>query len=875
MRSIDACAQRASSSAAQRSRQGGHGRRTNGRNGNGTRNGRNGVQLPPRGRRERARRRARARSRRRLIVLAVLVVVLAAIAALVGGAFTGASAALSCDLSSLRPVTIGQNSFIYAADGSNLGSIPAERNRQPRGIEDIAHWVPEATVAIEDRRFYNHIGVDVSGVLRALVKNVEAGKIVEGGSTITQQLVRNLYIGNEKSFSRKAKEACLAIKLDSAWSKEKILETYLNQVYFGNHAYGVEAASQTYFSKPSSKLKLVEAALLAGLPQAPSVFDPFNRPSEAVARRNDVLKAMRDSGDIDEARYRDAIAKPLKLKRGELYTRIREPYFFSYVRDLLIKEYGVSTVRSGGLKVYTTIDPRYQNAAVRAIKDTLNQSGDPASALVSINPDNGAIRAMNAVAPERKNLQFNLAAQGRRQAGSSFKTFVLTEAIEEGINPSTTYLSAPFRWQPDPTCSASVDPNCVWDVSTFDNSYVGRTSISAATLRSDNSVYARLTLDVGPENVADIAHRMGIKTKLEPVASIGLGSNAVSVLEMASAYATLAAGGVYSEPMAIRKVVLANGREDDEAGWGEVEAQAGLLGRGRVRGDEDPRGERPRRDRHRRLLRAARRRQDGHDRRLRRRLVLRLHAGPCDGRLGRLPERADRDAERPRDLRLGRLVPGHDLAPLHGGGALSARRSATSRTRRTRPSGRRSRASTRSRALSRRPRSESTESTTTKEAPTAPPPTTTTPPPPTTTAHRRPRRRRPLPGPAAASYSRRCRMRQRLASRRGRPPSARRGPAARSRARPRARGGAGADRACFWPGARRAGRLGRRPPALPELGDGRLCRAGRGRAPARSRSSARPRRAAPSDGRSRRARPFGSPRAASCRRAPTRSFLSS
>jgi penicillin-binding protein 1A len=534
------------------------------------RNGPKGVQLPPRGRRERQRRRSRARSRRRLIVLAALVVVIAGIAAVAGGAFTGASAALSCDLSSLRPVTIGQNSFIYAADGSTLGAIPAERNRQPRSLDDIAHWVPEATVAIEDRRFYSHIGVDVSGVLRALVKNVEAGKIVEGGSTITQQLVRNLYIGNEKSFSRKAKEACLALKLDNAWSKEKILETYLNQVYFGNHAYGVEAAAQTYFSKPSAKLTLVQAALLAGLPQAPSVFDPFNRPSEAVARRNDVLKAMRDSGDIDEARYRDAIAKPLKLKRGELYTRIREPYFFSYVRDLLIKEYGVSTVRSGGLKVYTTIDPRYQNAAVRAIKDTLNQPGDPASALVSINPDNGAIRAMNAVAPQRKNLQFNLAAQGRRQAGSAFKTFVLTESIEEGINPSTTYLSAPFRWQPDPTCSAAVDPNCVWDVSTFDNSYIGRTSIAAATLRSDNTVYARLTLDVGPENVADVAHRMGITTKLEPVASIGLGSNAVSVLEMASAYATLSAGGVYSEPMAIRKVILANGKEDDEAGWGKA-----------------------------------------------------------------------------------------------------------------------------------------------------------------------------------------------------------------------------------------------------------------------------------------------------------------
>jgi penicillin-binding protein 1A len=496
-----------------------------------------------------------------------LVAVLAAITA---GAFTGASAALSCDLSSLRPVAIGQNSFIYAADGSLLGSIPAERNRQPRKLAEISPLVVQGAIAIEDRRFYSHMGVDVSGILRAAVKNVQAGEIVEGGSTITQQLVRNLYIGNEKSFARKTKEACLALKLDGEWTKDRILETYLNQVYFGNHAYGIEAAAQTYFSTSAKELGLAQAALLVGLPQAPSAYDPFNRESEAVSRRNEVLRAMLDSGDITQERYRKAIAKPLKLKRGELYTKIREPYFFSYVRDLLIKEYGVSTVRSGGLKVYTTIDPRYQRHAMSAIRDTLNQPGDPASALVSINPANGAIRAMAAVAPQRKNLQFNLAAQGRRQAGSAFKTFVLAKAIEEGVNPSTSYLSAPFTWQPDPTCSAAMDPNCVWEVSTFDHSYVGTTSIYAATLRSDNTVYARLTLDVGPENVADLAHRMGIKTKLEPVASIGLGSNAVSVLEMASAYATLAAGGVYSEPMAIRKVILANGRDDDEAGWGDA-----------------------------------------------------------------------------------------------------------------------------------------------------------------------------------------------------------------------------------------------------------------------------------------------------------------
>ena len=542
-----------------------------GRNGTSARarNGNGGVRPPTRGRRERARRRKAARGKRRALVLLLLIGGISMLAAVAAGVFTGASAALACDLSSLRPVAIGQNSFIYAADGSLLGSIPAERNRTPRALDDISPLVQEAAIAIEDRRFYDHMGVDVSGIVRAAVKNLEAGQIVEGGSTITQQLVRNLYIGNEKSFNRKAKEACLALKLDAEWSKEKILETYLNQVYFGNHAYGIEAAAQTYFSKSAKDLGLAQAALLAGLPQAPSVYDPFNRESEAVSRRNEVLRAMLESEMITREQYDRAIAKPLRLERGELYTKIREPYFFSYVRDLLIKEYGVSTVRSGGLKVYTTIDPRYQRHAMSAIRDTLNQPGDPASALVSINPGNGAIRAMAAVAPQRKNLQFNLAEQGRRQAGSAFKTFVLAEAIEEGVNPATSYLSAPFTWQPDPTCSKAMNPDCVWEVATFDHSYVGVTSISSATLRSDNTVYARLTLDVGPENVADLAHRMGIKTKLEPVASIGLGSNAVSVLEMASAYATLAAGGVYSEPMAIRKVILANGQDDDEAGWGE------------------------------------------------------------------------------------------------------------------------------------------------------------------------------------------------------------------------------------------------------------------------------------------------------------------
>ena len=565
---------------------------TNGaaRRANGGRHGAGRAGLPPGARRRERLRRERVRKARRRLLVAVPFVVLVALAgSLVGGAFTGASAfRSSCDLESLRPVTIGQNSFVHAADGSLLGSIPAERNRQPLALARMSPLLARATVAIEDRRFYDHRGLDIPGIARAAVRNLERGRIVEGGSTITQQLVRNLYVGNERSFERKLKEGCLALKVEAEglrswgsppaepherrrWTKARILETYLNQVYFGNHAYGVEAAAQTYFAKSARRLRLSEAALLAGLPQAPSVFDPFSRPDEAVARRNDVLRAILVAGYITEEQYDGAVQARLRLKRGELYTKIREPYFFSFVREQLIKQYGVSMVRSGGLKVYTTIDRRLQREAVAAIKETLYEPTDPASAIVSIDPRTGAIRAMTAVVPgTRRRLQFNLAAQGKRQAGSAFKTFVLTEAVEEGINPSTTnYLSAPFRWQPDPTCSEAVDPNCVWEVETYDKSYVGPTTIAAATLRSDNTVYARLTLDVGPENVVEIAHEMGIETKLEPVASIGLGSNSVSVLEMTSAYATLAAQGIYSEPRAIRKVVLANGRVDDEAGWGK------------------------------------------------------------------------------------------------------------------------------------------------------------------------------------------------------------------------------------------------------------------------------------------------------------------
>ena len=452
--------------------------------------------------RMRRRRRHRSRAQRRRRTKKMILTGFGGFAALlVVVGMTGAGIVFTnCDLSNLRPVAIGQNSFVYAADGSLLGSIQTAENRQVVTMDQISPWMPKAVVAIEDRRFYEHGGVDYVGIIRAAIADLRARKAVQGASTITQQLVRNLYIPNhERTIDRKLKEVCLARKLDASWSKEKILTAYMNQVFYGHNAYGVEAAAQTYFSKPALELTLPEAALLAGLPQAPSDYDPVYNGAAALTRRNEVLKAMLDNSDITQAQYAEAVATPIRLKLGKMYTSIKEPYFFSYVKDALVKQYGAETVRTGGLKVYTTIDPRLQRLARKAIKDTLYNSDDPASAVIAIDPRTGAIRAMTGVIPGRPNNQFNLAAQAKRQPGSTFKVFVLTSAIEQGMNPYTTYYtSAPFTYQPDPYSAP-------WQVHTYSNSYAGSISVANATLESDNTVYAQLILDTGVENVAEMA----------------------------------------------------------------------------------------------------------------------------------------------------------------------------------------------------------------------------------------------------------------------------------------------------------------------------------------------------------------------------------
>jgi penicillin-binding protein 1A len=496
----------------------------------------------------------RPRRRRRTLVVLAIVVPLAVLAATAAGGAVYFSS--SCDLGALRPVRQADNSLVYGVNGGLVGVLPAVENRTAVARDEISPWMPKATVAIEDRRFYQHGGVDPLGILRAFVADVSAGHVVEGGSTITQELVRNLYLSREQTLQRKLVEACLAIKLARAWPRDRILTAYLNDVYYGNHAYGIEAAAETYFSVPARRLTLEQSALLAGLPQAPSYYDPLHDPAAALARRDEVLQALRRSGDVTVAQYAAAGRdRSLHLRPSPAYAS-REPYFVGYVENLLQQAYGAATVRAGGLKIYTTIQPRLQRTAVHALTEELHGRHDPAGTIVSIDPATGAIRAMAGVTPGSPGSEFNLATTAERQAGSTFKPIVLAAAVAQGMNPwATRYLSAPFSYPP-----------LHWRVHTYDGVYAGPETVAAATLQSDNTVYARLALDVGPAAIAATAKQLGVQTPLRPTPSLALGTGAVTPLDMASVYATLAAGGVYSRPLAIRRVVFP-GRKVG-GGWG-------------------------------------------------------------------------------------------------------------------------------------------------------------------------------------------------------------------------------------------------------------------------------------------------------------------
>ena len=531
---------------------------------------------------QRARKRLR-RSRgsvRRKILLALGLVFSILLIAVAGVAAWGLSVWDDTpSIDSLRPIGQGSNSVVFAADGSRLGYIQSDTIRHAVSSNRIPNVLKHATVAIEDEHFYEHSGIDYSAIARAFFEDVKAGEAVQGGSTITQQLVRNLYIAKpQDNLERKIHEANLAEQYEKRYSKGAILTKYLNTASYGTTdgrtAVGVQAAAETYFNKPVDDLTLPEAAMLAGLPQAPSEYNPFLNPRAALDRRNEVIKALRDQGYISQSTASDALQTDLDLERGYKYETIKQPYFFDYVQQKLIDRYGVNTVRNGGLRVYTTINPGLQAAAQTAIVNHWSDPSGPASALVSIDPSNGHILAM-ASSTNFTSSQFNLAAEGHRQPGSSFKPYVLTTAIRQGMNPDTSYYNGKSP------INLTLDDGTNWTVNNAEGEGGGTMSVRDATVHSVNVVFAQLGLDVGPDEFAQTAYDMGITSALginangvpcksggscytPPADAIGGLALGITPLEQANGFATLADGGIRNTATAISKVVFPNGKEEEQ-----------------------------------------------------------------------------------------------------------------------------------------------------------------------------------------------------------------------------------------------------------------------------------------------------------------------
>lgn len=504
-------------------------------------------------------RRTRLRRKQRthigIIALQVLAVVLGVVLLLGAAGAVSAAAVVNTWLQDLpdydRPgaFDVAEATRIYSADGKLLARLYLE-NREVVPLSKMSTDLVHAVVSVEDERFYQHNGVDIIGLGRAVVVNLTRGFGQEGASTITQQYIRNTILLDERtqiSLARKVREAYLAMQLEKRYSKDQILQMYLNAIYFGEGAYGAQAASRTYFAKPASQLTLAEAATLAGLPQQPSRLDPYENPEGAVARRNEVLGDMVKNGYITTEQYQAASSEKLRLKRAKepndgIY---HAPYFVAHVKKELQTKFSPAVVFKGGLVVRTSLDTRMQKYAEQAVKQKLDSPGDPECALVSIDPRTGYVKAMVGGRDYNKR-KFNLATQGKRQPGSSFKTFVLVTALKQGMPPYYRIDSsspAYIQTKPKP-----------WVVSNSEGSGHGLMSLESATRASVNTVYARVAWEVGAKEIAKVAKAMGIKTPIPNYPSIALGTRNVSPYEMASAYGTLATGGVHHDPVVITQV---------------------------------------------------------------------------------------------------------------------------------------------------------------------------------------------------------------------------------------------------------------------------------------------------------------------------------
>jgi membrane peptidoglycan carboxypeptidase len=483
-----------------------------------------------------------------------------------------------------------QSSRIVAADGTTLATAYFNENRVVVPLSHIPKVMQDAILAIEDYRFYEHGGVDVKGLLRALVRNSQAGSVQQGGSTITQQYVKNVLIEHasdggakqtvaERSAARKIREAKYAIALEKRYTKRQILEKYLNIAYFGSGVYGVGTAARHYFGHPVEKLTLPEAALLAGLVKNPRLYDPVTHPKAGKVRRNLVLDRMAEvhfasAKDVAKAK-RTGLNLHVSKERGFEDNEVA-PYFLDYIRSQILDDpdgtmapiFGDTAAQraqklfQGGLTIRTSLDPRVQSVANAALSGTLGLPQDPASAAVVVEPGTGRIKVMAGLNHEAHSRKVNLALGGTSgfQAGSTFKVFVLAAAIEQGI-PLNTRINAPQKYT-SKKFSNYVDGRIVpYTVANAGDSEAGTFDIPRATWDSVNTAYIQIEEHTGYDEPARIARNLGVtRFPLRAVPSFVLGTNEVSPLDMASAYATLAARGTYCEPIAITEVADATGR---------------------------------------------------------------------------------------------------------------------------------------------------------------------------------------------------------------------------------------------------------------------------------------------------------------------------
>jgi penicillin-binding protein 1A len=508
----------------------------------------------------RRRRRLRSRKSRFLPILRNAFLVLCFVSilgvAILFASFAHTYTALAEDMPELgdyASTELAQTSVVYDANGNVVDELYGIQNRYMVSLDEIDPTLHDAVIAIEDHRFYEHRGLDFGAIARAALKNVQSLSIQEGGSTITQQLIKNTYIAQEQrmipSFERKFVEASLAWQYEEEHSKEEILEQYLNTVYFGANAYGAEAAAKTYFNKRAKDLTLSESALLAGIINLPGVYDPFTDPETAKKRRNVVLDRMLEYGSITKKEHDEAVKADLVLSRGRIEHENDNEYFLNAVRRELAVEYGDEMVYEGGLEIHTTLDPDLQELANTAVDSIVNsEAGDPSAALVSVDPATGAVRAMVG-GSDFDQVKFNLATQAHRQAGSAFKPFVLSEAVEQGYSLETMYVSEHLEVDMGPYETDYVVDN-------YDFIERGPITLERAIAESDNTVFVQLALDIGLKNVVDEAHEMGIRSEVEAYPSTAIGGlgEGVTPLEMASAYSTLPNAGVHMDPYLVQKV---------------------------------------------------------------------------------------------------------------------------------------------------------------------------------------------------------------------------------------------------------------------------------------------------------------------------------